>query len=153
MSGEGEPHQAGLFTNGFPSELIPIAEYPFEEDGSAEQPSEPDEAVAAEPEPPSATYREIRAVRSLMYNRLLLEVVQRRIEKAEAIVRSYLLTQDDGTVRIGPYEVEIDEIVQISASKVEEDDGWYQLNIPEMDEDLALEEMEEARARPTAPPE
>ena len=38
-----------------------------------------------------------------MYNRLLLEVVQRRIEKAEAIIRSYLLTQGSGTVRIGPY--------------------------------------------------
>ena len=29
---KGEPHQAGLFANSFHSELIPIAEYPFEED-------------------------------------------------------------------------------------------------------------------------
>lgn len=138
--------------DGFTPDLIAIVEYPFEEDESVKQPSEPDETDAVESKSPPATYREVRAVRSLIYNRLLLEAVQRRIEKAEAIIQSFLLTQDGGTVRIGPYEVVVDKTAQLSASKVQEDDGWYQLNIPETEEDLALEEMEEARVPPTALP-
>ena len=42
----------------------------------------------------------------------------------------------------------VDKTAQLSASKIEENDSWYQLNIPETEEDVALEEMEEARVPP-----
>ena len=55
------------------------------------------EPVAIRREAPKATFRDIRAARGLLYNRILLEVIYRRIERAEAIVLSYLLTQGETT--------------------------------------------------------
>lgn len=93
-----------------------------------------------EREKPKATPRVARAVRSLFYNRLLLERVLARIEKAEAIIVSYLLSQGDSNTQIGPYQVELDENNQIALTPTE-DDGWQQLRIPEVDalSELALE--------------
>lgn len=84
-------------------------------------------------ERPRATLRDIRAVRSLLYNRLLLEVVQRRIEKAETIILSYLLTQGSTTAQIGPYWVELDATDHICLTRTETDDDWRQLYFSEVD--------------------
>lgn len=90
------------------------------------------EPVQIEPERPKATLRDMRAVRSLLYNRLLLEVVQRRIEKAEAIIHSYLLAWGDSTAQIGPYLVELDDTKGLFFTQTETD-GWKQLRLPEAD--------------------
>ncbi len=83
---------------------------------------------------PRATIRDIRAARSLLYNRLLLEVVQRRIENAEAIVLSYLLTQEDTSAQIGPYLIEMDASDEINVTKTEDEDGWFQLYFSNLEE-------------------
>ena len=84
-----------------------------------------------EPETPKPTIRELRAVRSLIYNRLLLEIVQRRIEKAEAVILSYLLTQENSFSQIGPYFIELGEDHFLEVTKIEDDSGWCQLYFPE----------------------
>lgn len=76
--------------------------------------------------------RDVRAIRSLLYNRLLLEAVQRRIEKAEVIILSFLLTQGNASAQIGPYFVELDATQHLTITKTE-DDGWCQLYFPELD--------------------
>lgn len=97
-----------------------------------------------EQERPKATPRVRRAVRSLFLNRLLLERVLLRIEKAEAIILSYLLAQGDSKAQIGPYQVELDECNQIGLTPTE-DDGWQQMRIPGVDtlSGPALEGMHE----------
>ena len=97
-----------------------------------------------ERERPKATPRVRRAVRSLFLNRLLLERVLARIEKAEAIITSYLLAQGDSKAQIGPYLVELDECNQINLTPTE-DDGWQQMRIPGVDtlSEPALEGMRE----------
>lgn len=85
-----------------------------------------------ERERPKATPRVRRAVRSLFLNRLLLERVLVRIEKAEAIITSYLLAQGDTKAQIGPYLVEMDEDNRINLTPTE-DDGWQQMRIPGVD--------------------
>lgn len=85
-----------------------------------------------ERERPKATPRVRRAVRSLFLNRLLLERVLARIEKAEAIITSYLLAQGDSKAQIGPYLVELDEDSRINLTPTE-DDGWQQMRIPGVD--------------------
>ena len=97
----------------------------------------PDAFVAVEPvqlerERPKATLRDVRAVRSLLYNRLLLEVAQRRIEKAEAVIFAHLLTQGGASAQIGPYLVEADATQHLTVTKTE-DDGWYQPYFSELD--------------------
>lgn len=87
----------------------------------------------AEVERPGPTIREVRAIRSLLYNRLLLEVVQRRIEKAEVIILSYLLLQGEAGAQIGPYLVEVDADHGIGVTRIAEDDGWRQPYFPEME--------------------
>lgn len=95
-------------------------------------------------ERPKATPRVRRAVRSLFLNRLLLERVLVRIEKAEAIITSYLLAQGDTKAQIGPYLVEMDEDNRINLTPTE-DDGWQQMRIPGLDtlSEPALEELRE----------
>lgn len=90
------------------------------------------EPVQLEREKPKAALRDVRAVRSLLYNRLLLEVAQRRIEKAEAVIFAYLLTQGSASAQIGPYLVEADAAQHLTVTKTE-DDGWYQLYFSELD--------------------
>ena len=65
-------------------------------------------------------------------NRLLMEVVQRRIERAEVVILSYLLTQSDTSAQIGPYLVELDADQHVTVTKTE-DDGWRQRYFPELD--------------------
>jgi hypothetical protein len=146
MAIEREPSQMGLFVPSLMDAALsqPAAaaaipaeeELPQVDEGEVRCESDP-VGEGIEASPPTATVREVRAVRSLVYNRLVLDVIQRRIEKAEAIVRSYLITQDGGSTRIGPYLVDMDEAEQIEVVKVEDDDGWRQLNIPEVEEALA----------------
>lgn len=69
----------------------------------------------------------------LLYNRLLLEVVRRRIEKGAATIRSYLLTQESLSAQIGPYFVWLDEDNNIEALRTLSDDDWQQLYLPEIE--------------------
>lgn len=91
-----------------------------------------------------ATPRVRRAVRSLFLNRLLLERVLARIEKAEAIITSYLLAQGDSKAQIGSYLVELDEDNRINLTPTEDDD-WQQMRIPGVDSlsEPVLEELRE----------
>ncbi len=93
----------------------------------------PADVRPAEAEGPKPTIREVRAIRSLLYNRLLLEAVLRRIEKAEAIILSYLLTQDDTSAQIGPYLVEVEADHSLDVTKTGDDDGWRQSYFPEIE--------------------
>lgn len=141
MAKEGQPSQAILFADELqeftsslptdPSSSIAIEEVHPENEPPISTPAEPN---IVEREVPKATLREVRAVRSLLYNLLLLEAVQRRIEKAESIVLSFLLIQDSASAQIGPYLVEADAANHISVTKTGDDDGWKQPYFPEMEE-------------------
>lgn len=78
------------------------------------------------------TLREVRAVSSLLRNRLQLEVVERRIKKTTDIIISYLLTQDSLSAQIGPYLVWLNENNDIEALRTLSDDDWQQLYLPEI---------------------
>ena len=53
--------------------------------------------------------RLMRSIRSLAYNRELQPLVEDRIERAEANLRGYLLTNGLAATRVGPYQVDMDE--------------------------------------------
>lgn len=103
----------------------------FKENDAVPPPA--DQSAITRREAPAPTLREVRALRSLLYNRLLLEVVQRRIEKAEATILSYLLTQEGSSAQIGPYFVWLAEDNNIEALRILSDDDWQQLCFPEME--------------------
>jgi len=103
----------------------------FKENGGFPQPA--GQSAITESEAPAPTLREVRALRSLLYNRLLLEVVQRRIEKGTATILSYLLTQEGLSAQIGPYFVWLDEDNNIEALRTLSDDDWQQLYFPEIE--------------------
>lgn len=103
----------------------------FKENGGFPPPA--GQSAITEREAPAPTLREVRALRSLLYNRLLLEVVQRRIEKGAATILSYLLTQEGLSAQIGPYFVWLDEDNNIEALRTLSDDDWQQLYFPEIE--------------------
>lgn len=76
------------------------------------------------------TLRLMRSIRSLAYNRELQPQVEKRIERAEASIRGYLLKQSLMTTQIGPYEVKLDEEGDISLTRRPVDDDWQQLSLP-----------------------
>jgi hypothetical protein len=140
MGKEGEPIQSVLFAGELLeaplpacAETIPTLEIKT----ASEAPLPPVTTIEAiEPvlvvhETSKPTIRDLRAVRSLLYNRLLLEVVQRRIEKAETILLSYLLTQGSSMAQIGPYLVELDESDYICVTQTEAN-GWFQTQFSEL---------------------
>lgn len=142
MSKEGEGAlQYGLFTSQpleskspESSEASPtaISDEGIKENGDFHPPT--GQSVISEREAPAPTFREVRALRSLLYNRLLLEIVQRRIEKGAATILSYLLTQEGLSAQIGPCFVWLDEDNNIEALRtLSDDDGWQQIRIPEVD--------------------
>ncbi len=140
MASEGEPPQQALFTSELLETPTSYREALPSED-RVERLAEHDipaalpivsELSLPEPQLPKATFREMRAVRSLLYNRLLLEVIQRRIEKAEAIILSFLLTQEEAGAQIGPYLVEVDAANHICLTRTETDD-WHQMYFPELE--------------------
>lgn len=139
MAKEGEPPQMALFSTelidfSLPKPVVlaePEIGETLKEAEDADGVVEPIDACLAEPETPKPTVRELRAVRSLLYNRLLMEVVQRRIEKAEAVILSYLLTQKNSFSQIGPYFIELGEEHFLEVTKTEDDSGWCQLYFPE----------------------
>ena len=142
MAKEGEPPQSALFSTEFadssPS-VVAVIELEIGETTLKDNKNTCDDAASvdvglAEAERPKPTIREVRAARSLLYNRLLLEMVQRRIEKAEAIVLSYLLTQEDTSAQIGPYLIEMDANDEINVTKTEDEDGWFQLYFSNLEE-------------------
>ena len=138
MAKEGGPDQTALFTGKLLEASLPaplevpsatVVEKAFKES------EVPISAVVPTPtkrEAPKATLREIRAVRSLLYNRLLLERVLIRMEKAEAIILSYLLTQDAAATQIGVYLVELDPNSQIHITQTETD-CWRQQQFAELE--------------------
>jgi hypothetical protein len=98
-----------------------------------DSPSAARQSTSTERQAPAPTLREARALRSLLYNRLLLQAVERRIEKGAATIISYLLTQENLSAQIGPYFVWLAENNTIEAVKTLNDDEWQQLYLPEIE--------------------
>ncbi len=85
-----------------------------------------------EREGPEVMIRLIRSIRSLAYNRKLQPLVEDRIERAEASLRGYLLTNGLAATRVGPYQVDMDEEGGISLARQPGDD-WQQLTLSQLD--------------------
>ena len=75
---------------------------------------------------PDATVRLVRAIRSLAYNRQIRPLVEARIERAEATIRSHLLLQDTTELQIGPYEVQMNGADEIEITRLSVDE-WQQM--------------------------
>jgi hypothetical protein len=67
-----------------------------------------------------------RAIRSLIHNRQLQPLVSERIERAEATIRSGLLVNDTTELRVGNFEVILDESNRINLNRLTVD-GWRQV--------------------------
>ena len=76
------------------------------------------------------TFRLMRAIRSLAYNRALQPLVEGRIERAEAKIRSHLMIHDLETTRIGQFQVVMDEEGDITLSRLPLDGDWQQMSLP-----------------------
>ena len=85
-----------------------------------------------EREGPEVAIRLMRSIRSLAYNRELQPLVEDRIERSEASLRSYLLINGLTTTRVGPYQVDMDKDGGISLTRLPVDD-WQQLPMPKLD--------------------
>lgn len=91
-----------------------------------------DQSVTREREAGAPTLREVRAVSSLLRNRLQMEAVERRIQKTAAIILSYLMTQDSLSAQIGPYLVWLNEDSNIEVLRTLSYDDWQQLYLPKI---------------------
>jgi len=79
-----------------------------------------------EREGPESTIRLLRAIRSLAYNRRLQPLVEQRIERAEATIRSHLILQGTAEIQIAPYEVQASEDDDIQLTRLSVDE-WQQM--------------------------
>jgi hypothetical protein len=116
-----------------PSEATPTATIDEGFKEYSDFPPPTDQNAITERQAPMPTLREVRAVSSLLRNRLQLEVVERRIQKTSAIIVSYLLTQDSLSAQIGSYFVWLNEEKNIEALRTLSDDDWQQLYFPEIE--------------------
>lgn len=73
-----------------------------------------------------------RAVRSLAFNRSLLPAVEDRLDRAESIVRSRLLSSGGESIQAGPFGVSLDEDQNVKLEWHGGDD-WQQLQLPDID--------------------
>ncbi len=78
------------------------------------------------------TARVLRAIRSLVYNRRILPIIERRIFQAETTIRAHLLVRNSTDDQVGPYEVEVDEENNIWVTHTACDE-WMQLHLPDLD--------------------
>jgi len=70
--------------------------------------------------------RVYRAIRSLVYNRNLKQIVERRIEKAESKVLTYMRLRGLDELRLGCYHVcFVDDCVHVKVLP-DCDEGWVQ---------------------------
>ncbi|MCL4264817.1 MAG: hypothetical protein KJ069_16460 [Anaerolineae bacterium] len=60
----------------------------------------------------------------------MLPIIQARLEKAESAVRAHLLLNGNDCLRIGAYEISLNEDEEIIVNRVETDD-WQQLPLAE----------------------
>ena len=79
-----------------------------------------------EREGPESTIRMLRAIRSLAYNRRLQPLVEERIERAEATIRSHLILHGKAEVQIGPYEAQTNDNDEIQITRLSVDE-WQQM--------------------------
>lgn len=86
-----------------------------------------------EREATAETFRLMRAVRSLAYNRELKPVIEGRIERAETNIRGYMLANSLRTTQIGAFEVEMDEDGDLALSRLPMDE-WEQMPLPRVSE-------------------
>lgn len=75
------------------------------------------------------TARVLRAIRSLVYNRRILPIIERRIFQAETTIRAHLLVRNSTENQVGPYQVEVDEEDDIRVTQTAFDE-WNQLELP-----------------------
>ena len=73
-----------------------------------------------------STVRVLRAIRSLAYNRRLQPLVEERIERAEATIRSHLILRGTAEAQIGPYEIQTNEDDEITINRLAIDE-WQQM--------------------------
>lgn len=64
----------------------------------------------------------VRAVRSLVWNRKMLPVIQERLERAESVVRAHLLLNGNGCLRVGSYEVSLNGEEEIVVNRIKTSD-------------------------------
>ena len=81
-----------------------------------------------EREPPEVARRLMRAARSLNYNRELQPLVEERIERAEGTLRDYLMANGRTALRLGAFQVEMDEEGEIHLSRLPMDE-WQQMRL------------------------
>lgn len=75
------------------------------------------------------TARVLRAIRSLVYNRRILPIIERRIFQAETTIRAHLLVRNSTDDQIGPYQVELVEGDNIRVTQSSFDE-WSQIPLP-----------------------
>ena len=73
-----------------------------------------------------STVRVLRAIRSLAYNRRLRPLVEERIERAEATIRSHLILRGTAEAQVGPYGVQTNERNEIKITRLSIDE-WQQM--------------------------
>ena len=83
-----------------------------------------------EREPPEVARRLMRACRSLNYNRELQPLVEARIERAEGMIRGHLLAWGQTALRLGAFQVEMEEDGSIELTQLQVD-GWEQMPLPQ----------------------
>ncbi len=89
------------------------------------------------------TARVLRAIRSLVYNRRVLPIIERRIFQAETTIRAHLLVRNSTDDQVGPYQVGLDEDDNLRITQTAFDE-WSQMSLP-IDEMLYDSEEEPMR--------
>ena len=82
-----------------------------------------------------STVRVLRAIRSLAYNRRLQPLVEERIERAEATIRSHLILRGTAEAQIGPYGIQTNEDYEIRITRLSID-KWQQIPLSIDEENL-----------------
>ena len=88
-----------------------------------------------EREGPESTIRLLRAIRSLAYNRHLQPLVEERIARAEATIRSHLILSGTAETQIGPYEIQANDNNEIQITRLSVDE-WQQMPLSINEENL-----------------
>jgi len=76
-----------------------------------------------------------RAIRSYQHNRQLLPAIERRLDTAKAKIEAALLSEE-GPITLGPFRLTRGQQGEITVERIATDDGWEQLVIDELEEDL-----------------
>ena len=80
----------------------------------------------------------MRAIRSLVWNRALLPIIEDRIFRAEQLILAYLAVQGSTQATLGGFQIElVDEAIQISQLPT---DDWRQMPLPKVRDNFVSQE-------------